>query len=107
MNIKQAIIIRKDLKMRRGKEIVQGSHASMKFLAGKFATLTGLSDIERQWLFGIQKKICFQCDSERELLLLYHNAQELGLTWSLIEDLGLTEFNEPTYTALAIGPDLI
>ena len=30
--IKQAILIRKDLKMRRGKEIAQGSHASMAFL---------------------------------------------------------------------------
>ncbi len=30
--IKQVIVIRKDLKMRRGKEIAQGSHASMEFL---------------------------------------------------------------------------
>lgn len=32
MRIKQVILIRKDLKMRRGKEIAQGSHASMEFL---------------------------------------------------------------------------
>lgn len=30
--VKQVIIIRRDLKMRRGKEIAQGSHASMRFL---------------------------------------------------------------------------
>ena len=30
--IKQVILIRKDLKMRRGKEIAQGSHASMQFI---------------------------------------------------------------------------
>ncbi|MDX1812973.1 MAG: peptidyl-tRNA hydrolase, partial [Gammaproteobacteria bacterium] len=30
--IKQVILIRKDLTMRRGKEIAQGSHASMAFL---------------------------------------------------------------------------
>ena len=32
MRTKQVIAIRKDLKMRRGKEIAQGSHASMAFL---------------------------------------------------------------------------
>lgn len=32
MEVKQVIIIRKDLKMRRGKEIAQASHASMKVL---------------------------------------------------------------------------
>ncbi|MGZ3423232.1 MAG: peptidyl-tRNA hydrolase, partial [Polyangiales bacterium] len=30
--VKQVIVVRRDLKMRRGKEIAQGSHASMAFL---------------------------------------------------------------------------
>lgn len=30
---KQVIVIRRDLKMRRGKEIAQGSHASMAFMS--------------------------------------------------------------------------
>ena len=34
-SIKQVILIRKDLKMRRGKEIAQGSHASMEFLVSR------------------------------------------------------------------------
>jgi peptidyl-tRNA hydrolase len=33
--MKQVIVMRKDLKMRRGKEIAQGAHASMAFLAKK------------------------------------------------------------------------
>jgi peptidyl-tRNA hydrolase len=32
MKTKQIIVIRRDLKMRRGKEISQGAHASMMFL---------------------------------------------------------------------------
>ena len=35
MQVKQVIIIRRDLKMRRGKEIAQGSHASIAFLLEK------------------------------------------------------------------------
>ena len=30
MDIKQVIVLRKDLNMRKGKMVVQGSHASMK-----------------------------------------------------------------------------
>ena len=33
--LKQVILIRKDLKMRRGKEVAQGSHASMAFMTEK------------------------------------------------------------------------
>ena len=32
MSVKQVIVIRRDLKMRRGKEIAQGAHASMAAL---------------------------------------------------------------------------
>jgi PTH2 family peptidyl-tRNA hydrolase len=39
MTTKQVIVIRKDLKMRRGKEIAQGSHASMAFLTRRINQL--------------------------------------------------------------------
>jgi PTH2 family peptidyl-tRNA hydrolase len=34
-DIKQVIVIRKDLKMRRGKEIAQGAHAAMAWLTNR------------------------------------------------------------------------
>ena len=111
--IKQVILIRKDLKMRRGKEIAQGSHASMEFINARIRpdlaqhTITlNLSDIERQWIVSGMAKICLQVQSEQELLQYYHASCDAGLVCHIIRDSGRTEFNGvPTYTACAIGPD--
>lgn len=118
--IKQVIIIRKDLKMRRGKEIAQGSHASMRFLCERIrqhqsifqyikSWICGKSpwtDAEWAWITGSFAKICLRVDSEQELLSLYQQAVDAGLVASLVTDKGLTEFDGvPTNTAIAIGPD--
>jgi peptidyl-tRNA hydrolase, PTH2 family len=59
------------------------------------------------WLCGRFKKICVSVNSEAELLELHRRAVEGGLLAALIKDAGLTEFDGvPTYTALAIGPDV-
>lgn len=105
--IKQCIVIRKDLSMRRGKEIAQGSHASMAFMVenrrGNLITLDGL---ETLWLQGGQTKITTKVDSEEELLEVFENAKAAGLKAYLITDLGHTEFNGTlTNTAIAIGPN--
>lgn len=97
--MKQVIIIRKDLNMRKGKMIAQGSHASLSSSLQVLDT----SDF-KEWLKSGQKKICLGVSSEDELLSLHSQACSLGLVNSLIKDQGLTEFKEPTYTALAIGP---
>jgi len=39
IHTKQVIVIRKDLKMRRGKEIAQGAHASIAFLTARFKSM--------------------------------------------------------------------
>lgn len=100
--MKQIIVVRKDLKMRRGKEIAQGAHASIK------ATLENMDDPRVvTWLDGAFTKICVVVNSEEELLELHQKAVDNGLITGLIRDNGLTEFGGvPTYTTLAIGPDL-
>jgi len=105
--MKQVIVIRKDLKMRRGKEIAQGAHASIAFLTNKFQNNEFvLSKAEEEWVFGIFRKICVIVNSEEELLEIHRKAEEVGLVSSLIQDSGKTEFGGiPTYTCLAIGPD--
>jgi peptidyl-tRNA hydrolase, PTH2 family len=104
--VKQVILIRRDLKMRRGKECAQASHASMSFLAEKIRVGRELTTKEQSWLDGMHKKVCLQVETEEELRSLHAKAVELGLQAHLVVDAGLTEFNgEPTLTAGAIGPD--
>lgn len=101
--MKQVIVIRRDLKMRRGKEIAQGSHASMAFL---LSPNEESSEDTFKWIKGGQTKVCLQVNSEDELLQLYNKAKELGLRCHIITDAGRTEFNGvPTKTCLAIGPN--
>jgi PTH2 family peptidyl-tRNA hydrolase len=100
--MKQVIVLRKDLNMRKGKMVAQGAHASMK------ATLENLTRPEVvAWLAGAFTKIAVSVDSEDELKQVYENAKQKGLICSLILDAGLTEFDGvPTYTAVAVGPAL-
>lgn len=110
-NIKQVIVIRKDLKMRRGKEIAQGAHASMAFLSHVVRqALSGdtlaLSIPQVEWIMGLFAKVVVRVDSEEELVAVHEAAKAAGLDSHLIVDAGLTEFNGvPTATACAIGPD--
>jgi PTH2 family peptidyl-tRNA hydrolase len=119
VNAKQVIVMRKDLKMRRGKEIAQGAHAAMAWLTNTiklhgfeqynddhigYAHLTG---VQRAWVEGLFTKVCLQVNSEDELMAVHDAAVAAKLTVSLITDAGKTEFGGvPTRTCLAIGPDL-
>lgn len=120
MNTKQIIVMRKDLNMRRGKQIAQGSHASMAFLTKgmelfqsndgyEFATdiIYGIELIEEinHWLQNSFRKICVYVNSEEELVAVHQKALDSGLVSHMIEDNGLTEFNGvKTLTCCAIGP---
>ena len=123
--IKQVIVLRKDLNMRKGKMVAQGAHASMgvilKEMKYHYPNAMELMDdgkCERtlsyspgtalqEWIEGSFTKICVSCNSEEELIVLEKRASDAGLRFCLIEDSGKTEFNGvKTYTALAIGPNL-
>jgi len=115
MRIKQVILIRKDLKMRRGKEIAQGSHASMEFLVSRLRdnkVATGkyglkLQPDEISWIDKGMAKVCLRVESEQALLQFHNKALACGQQSYLIRDSGRTEFGGiPTYTACAIGPGL-
>ena len=110
-NIKQVIVMRHDLKMRRGKQIAQGAHASMAFLTLRLQnspsiSLNDFSSSARTWISGSFAKVCVRCNSEEELMAIHDKAIEMGLEVHLITDSGRTEFHgQPTRTCLAIGPD--
>jgi PTH2 family peptidyl-tRNA hydrolase len=113
--IKQVIVIRRDLRMRRGKEIAQGAHASMAWLAERVVRQVAhpeavrqvqLSQAERSWLERSHRKVTVKVGSEDELMAVYARALDAGLVVHLITDGGLTEFGGvPTRTCLGIGPD--
>ena len=110
--IKQVIVMRHDLKMRRGKQIAQGAHASMSFICRrlqnqKSVSLDDFSEVERTWLTGSFAKVCCRVNSEEELMNIFDEAKAAGLEVHLITDSGKTEFHgQPTRTCLAIGPDV-
>ena len=122
MMIKQVIVMRTHYpdgkgglrKVRTGKMIAQGAHASMgallsakkTWMYAQPAQLMLQVDKEAQaWLEGKFTKIVLGVRTEEELLALHKKAKDAGLLCSLIQDAGDTEFGGmPTYTALGIGP---
>lgn len=114
--VKQVIIVRTDLNMRKGKMISQGAHASMMFITKvmtsprptspgrRLCQFTVTADVFK-WLTDKFTKVVVGVDSEKELLELHKQATEAGLVSHYVTDEGLTEFKGiPTITALAIGP---
>lgn len=117
-DVKQVIVMRKDLGMRKGKMIAQAAHASLAFLTEHGANLdyapqgeSGvvlmkyLTPVEVEWVKGAFTKICVYVNSEDELLQIHQAALDAGLSSHLITDRGLTEFGGvPTHTCIGIGP---
>ena len=116
--VKQIIVMRKDLNMRKGKIAAQASHASLGALLQLFnktqnGDTTNYSiDFEKnsflyEWLNGIFTKICLSVESEEELLSIYETIKKerQDIPCVLITDCGLTEFHGvPTNTCIGIGP---
>lgn len=117
---KQILIIRTDTepKMRKGKMVAQGAHASLGAVL-PIVTLSGFSDYQpyedqtlqhqveacRAWLASAFTKVTLGATLD-EILAVHKAAEEAGLITYLITDSGRTEFaGEPTITALAVGPD--
>jgi PTH2 family peptidyl-tRNA hydrolase len=129
MEPKQVIVMRVDTepKMRKGKMIAQGAHASLAVLLDAFFGEYG----KREWGFkahGIYKtfhkevvlhedkpiyqwinnsfiKIVLQ-GTLIDVVEAYEKAKKAGIPCSLIEDKGLTEFKgKVTITCCAIGPE--
>jgi PTH2 family peptidyl-tRNA hydrolase len=111
--VKQVIVIRQDLGMRRGKEIAQGAHAAMAWLSKRIretfrecSAWVDFSPAEAQWIGGSFKKVTCRVNSEEELLAVAARAREAGLQVEEITDSGETEFHGvPTLTCIAVGPD--
>ncbi len=115
-NIRQTIVLRTDLNMRKGKMASMAAHASMLSLTSQFKfeeTDTNLNIsayISKDsplaiWLNSGFAKITLGCKDEEELFALYNKAKELNIPVVMVTDSGVTEFHGvKTNTAIAIGP---
>lgn len=103
---KQAIILRTDIGMSKGKMCAQAAHASLE-AALKTLKVDKIhkSNILESWRKEGAKKVVLKVMSESALIKLRDQAVRAGLRSALIKDAGFTEIPAGTITALAIGPD--
>ena len=96
--MKQAILIRQDLKLPKGKACVQSAHASVE------ATLKADPDIVTKWRSTGMAKIVLKVADQKELIKFFQQAKDNNIAASLITDAGKTVIAPGTKTAVAIGP---
>jgi PTH2 family peptidyl-tRNA hydrolase len=128
--IKQVIVARTDLNMRKGKLATQVAHASMKvffdrmelrpaymskpteeeanmgskgFWNAPLLYFTHISNPMMKWMEGSFTKIVVGCNSEQELFELQKQAEEAGIVNAIIQDSGLTEFKEQCSSCMGLG----
>ena len=120
---KQMIVMRRDLKMRKGKIAAQAGHACVEATLMALAREDRLDEVRvngswitldhgeddctplTAWFDAGIAKVCVYVDSEEELLEVANAGRERGFACALVRDAGLTEFHgEATYTCLAFEP---
>ncbi len=100
MGLKQAIIIRSDLGMGKGKLAAQSSHAS---LSAYKKTEKEDPAAAREWEEEGQKKIVLKVGGEGELLSLYEKMKR-EMPCALIRDAGHTQVAPGSITCFGAGP---
>ena len=122
-NSKMMIVMRRDLKMRKGKIAAQAGHACIDAVLQALQKEDRLNDLVystdgimlkttdkpesplTEWFNNGCTKVCVYVDSEEELLAIAEKAEARGIIAAVITDWGLTEFHgEHTKTCLAIEP---
>jgi len=99
--MKQAIVVRLDLKMGKGKLAAQVAHAS---LSAAEEAMKVHESWYHEWKVEGQKKVVLRARSEAELGELLKKSKSERLPAALIKDRGLTQLEPDTVTCLGIGP---
>ena len=120
---KMMIVMRRDLKMRKGKIAAQAGHACIDAVLMALQKEGRMSDLEMtddgmalkktdkpdtplsHWFTYGCAKVCVYVDSEEALMAIAQKAQEKGIIACVITDAGMTEFHGvATKTCLAFEP---
>ena len=108
--VKQVMVYRRDLAMRKGKIAAQCAHASMAVFfqrdEGPVDRLSvRLDGPMAAWAKGRFAKVVLSVEGEAELMQIHAEASQRGVPCALITDSGKTEFHgQPTRTTVALGP---
>ena len=98
---KMVLVVRKDLKLGKGKLAAQCAHGACK--AADIARVE-TPHVYEKWDGGSYAKVCLRVDSLGELEHLHLTAVGVGLPCFLVSDEGRTQIEAGTITMLAIGP---
>ncbi|MEJ5292400.1 MAG: peptidyl-tRNA hydrolase Pth2 [Candidatus Methanosuratincola sp.] len=98
---KQAIVVRQDLRMSKGKTAAQVAHASV---SSYIIAARAKPRWAEAWLDEGQKKVVLKAPSLVDVLELKERADRERIPSALIQDAGLTELEPGTVTTLGIGP---
>jgi len=98
MELKQAIVIRTDLEMGKGKLCAQSAHASLS------AYKKVSPKLRDEWERSGMKKIVLKVNSESELFQYFEECQRAGIPCSLIQDAGHTQIPSGSPTCFGAGP---
>lgn len=99
MEYKQAILVRKDLDLPKGKLAAQVAHAAVE------AVLRSNKKDIAEWRNEGMPKIVLKVSSLKELQKFNQLAKDMGFTTALITDAGRTVVEPGTVTCLGIGPE--
>ena len=110
--MKQAIVIRTDLQMGKGKLAGQVAHASHlladaavnAYWDSRGAPISDRAKWYNEWMKTLYRKVVLKADSESEILRLFDEAQRAGIPAVIIRDAGLTQLEAGTITCVGMGP---
>lgn len=99
--VKQVIIVRKDLKMGVGKIAAQSCHASLlSFIIAE----KSYPDIVKKWLGEGGTKIVLRTENEVKFEEIKKVVKNSGIPHVVVKDAGQTQIPPGTETAIGIGP---
>ena len=111
-DVKQVIVVRKDLHLRRSELAAYVATASMGFLIDNNESDRGdeisvkLSSEEAKWINGTYKKIVVGVDSEAELKDVMFRAELSGMgVYPVFDKRHVNNEGDVTAACIAIGPD--
>ena len=97
VDLKQVIIVRKDLKLGKGKMAAQAAHASVAALENTSIELKEL------WQETGAKKIVVWAEHEKHLMEIFKKVPN-KIPKALIKDAGMTQLKPGTLTCVCFGP---